>query len=368
MFRRGRLVPGPGPDTQTSRKSRRTFLRLAGLTVAGGALAACAPSPGATPARPVSGDLAGVSDEGFIGSLDEFSPKVINYGLRPREFSPEVSGEERVKAAISYLDRLRKALRDNPSINMLLSDYRITGNEAMFPIALTDDSRISTVLDTFFEYDDKTQVIYNPDEINPQVYAGTSTPSFVYLDGSWQREGTVIGFTSLIVRPANYFERNGKYDQMTDLDIALLLVYEYPHVLREDTILTWMQTDGKLPPAPTSEEEKHTFSGKVRAALNDENDSLINQKRTYYRVPDRYANGAQSNALQCLTLFALELLNFEAGDNGFYMPGARLLDPSPDYIPPADNLYRNFHKYLYKPGGATLLDVGAWVNVAGLSP
>lgn len=303
-------------------------------------------------------------------STPEYSKDIIKYNLAPRFYTEGETGETRVQAAIDYLGKVRTALSDakvktNSSLNPRLADYKAAdrngiGDYAIFPISLTPGSTLVSVLDTFFDFDlnKKTKVKFNPGKDSPT--ANTETNKFAYdlTANAWRRAETIISFNNKIVERGSFLEENGQaYAYRSSLDLALSLLYEYTHALREDAILTILQNEGRLTSKLTSEE--------VIDLVRKKNVVLQKEYSRKFGLDENYRpNIAQGNAMQCLLLYSLEQLN------GGYMPGARVLDPHPTTVrtlqqidPAFQNLYRLFKSEVIPSGLKAANPI--WLKAAG---
>lgn len=362
-------------EEDTGKINRRDFIRRSALVAGGFVLAACEPSkPPTIPPAVLGTEIPPTTPPAVFGtatpSLEEFVPGkygdlIIDHKLRPVAFKETDTGELRIEAAMAYLRNLRDFLKgDGKTFDTDLKDFGLFN---VFPIALSTDAKLSTLLDVI-DFDVKNgKTKFKIDPAFPLAGSLTESHEFDATTNQWKRSPSVIIFNEdFLMSKAPYLEPNGKtYAGPSTLDLALIILYEEARLLREDIEISTLHNSNNLPipssVTPVNEEMKR----KVTTLISDEHvrfQNLYRKRLNTTKQPDV----AQGVYLQCVTLRQISTINATLS----HMPGARLLDPVPSVvaeIQKKDPKFINLYELFFDKKKFSILraDNRVWLDKAG---
>ncbi len=410
--------PVPASDTgahnvQVSRaqfmRDRRKFLKLLVLTF-GGALAGCIPQDGKTPTSigvalpPTPGSIPTIIadnpteivtlapvDTEIVGPMPgKYSEIVLKHNLIPRAYEAKEDPPTRIMLAISYLDKLKKALEEaqnrpemTDKLLPSLGALHITDRE-LFPIDLYPETNALDIVSGFLEDFRQSRFFFSYDSSQNYLIAtrnnfyvqgdGTQTPT---IDSLWQRKTEFIVGEPLIAG-FNTNEDGTHYYAITDAEVAFLLLHEYAHSKQGDAYVNIINSYKELRQQLYSENGNQLSSAIIAEAimfLGDADKQVFNDRfaqTTVQAGEDIHARSLglrttnllpheiQANSVAYYVLKQLNVLN-----GSVHVPGTSFQDPGPRQIelvraiqisrgeiPNYDSLYRLWEETGYATSNA----------------
>jgi len=289
-----------------SRLTRREFLKFASLTAGAGLLAGCGPEE-------ISGEIAFYPYSDFINKHD----------LQAIVPQPSKEPNDRIKDALTYLDNYLRAMSDKQA--KLGFDLNAIGVTELFPINIIYPQGILTVRDFVANlYQDlaagRTQVMYN--ESLDRLASTDIKYHPIGRDSGWYRSDTIIRIGKPFLNETEHVEVNGAvYKQHTEVDLAMLLMYQYANALQMDKTIELAHSE-QIGVAAT----KNKLLDMVNKQL-----SGSDLKLTPITDPAEITSleYAQMNALVCAFIDSLVTNNSPEKPYVGHFPVTRLFDPYP---------------------------------------